>query len=204
MHLSWLGQTCIKLQTKNNDTEATILFDAYKPKKGDFPRSLAADIALFSKGQENALTISQEPFTIDTLGEFDIKGSMVTTWGTPEGVVCYKVTTEGVHVLHLGRIKTKISAEIIESVGKVDVLLIPVGGGENYLSASDAASIITELEPRIVIPIAYQSDNDPDAASVESFIKEVGLKPEVTDKKIILKQKDLPVEETKLMILEKQ
>jgi L-ascorbate metabolism protein UlaG (beta-lactamase superfamily) len=202
MHLSWLGQTCIKLQTKNNDVEATILFDAYRPKTGEFPRSLAADIALFSNGQENALTISQEPFTIDTLGEFDIKGCMVTTWSTPDGIICYKVTSEGIHVLHLGRIKTKISSEIIEGVGKVDVLIVPVGGG-NYLSASDAASIITELEPRIVIPMAYQSDNDPDAADVTAFIKAVGLKPEITDKKIILKQKDLPVEETKLMILEK-
>jgi L-ascorbate metabolism protein UlaG (beta-lactamase superfamily) len=202
MHLSWLGQTCIKLQTKNNDVEATILFDAYRPKTGEFPRSLAADIVLFSNGQENALTISQEPFTIDTLGEFDIKGCMVTTWCTPDGIICYKVTSEGIHLLHLGRIKTKISSEIIEGVGKVDVLIVPVGGG-NYLSASDAASIITELEPRIVIPMAYQSDNDPDAADVTAFIKAVGLKPEITDKKIILKQKDLPVEETKLMILEK-
>ena len=44
---------------------------------------------------------------------------------------------------------------------------------------------------------------DPKAKPVSDFIKELGLKPEVTDKKIIIKAKDLPQEETKLYILEK-
>jgi hypothetical protein len=38
---------------------------------------------------------------------------------------------------------------------------------------------------------------------VTDFIKELGLKPEITDKKVIVKKKDLPQEDMKLYLLEK-
>jgi hypothetical protein len=52
--------------------------------------------------------------------------------------------------------------------------------------------------------VAYHCDTDPDAAPVTAFIKELGLKPEATEKKVIIKKKDLPQEETKLIVLEKE
>jgi hypothetical protein len=71
------------------------------------------------------------------------------------------------------------------------------------LEPAQAARIVTTIEPRLVIPLAYESDSDPKANPVSAFIKEMGLKPELTDKKLIIKSKDLPQEETKLYILEK-
>ena len=38
---------------------------------------------------------------------------------------------------------------------------------------------------------------------IEAFIKELGIKPEPTDKKLSIKAKDLPSEETKVFVLEK-
>jgi hypothetical protein len=51
--------------------------------------------------------------------------------------------------------------------------------------------------------MGYASDSDPEVKPVEDFIKASGLKATVTDKKVILKAKDLPQEETQLMVLEK-
>ncbi|MEK9132693.1 MAG: MBL fold metallo-hydrolase, partial [Patescibacteria group bacterium] len=73
MHISWLGQTCVKLQTKNLDQDVTILIDAYKPKTGEFPRSFSPDVVLFSDGTDNAATLSQDPFTVNSLGEVEVK-----------------------------------------------------------------------------------------------------------------------------------
>ena len=202
MHISWLGGTCIKLQTKFQDEDVTVLIDAYKPSTGEFPRSFSPTLALFSKGNSGAATLSQDPFIMDTLGECELKEVMVTAWPTESGTIIFKLNIEGMSVVHLGALTKKPNMSELENLGHIDALFLPVGGGA-MLNAEDAAALITSLEPRLVFPIAYQCDTDPKAKPVSEFIKESGLKPDTTDKKIIIKKKDLPQEETKLFILEK-
>lgn len=203
MHITWHGQTCIKLQTKYLDEDITLIADPYKPAKGEFPRSFTPNITLFSRGQDNSITLSQDPFIIDTLGEFDIKDIMITTLPGAEESIVFKLVAEGINIAYLGHLNGKLSSATIEGLGKVDVLFIPVGGDKHYLDAAAATELVNEIEPRIIIPIAYQCDTDPSAAPVSAFTKEIGLKSEDSDKKLILKAKDLPQEEMKLMILEK-
>ncbi len=204
MHISWLGQTCIKLQTKNQDKDVIILIDAYKPKKGDFPRNFSPDIALFSQGQDNSSTISPDTFVVDSLGEMEVKNVMIYSLPGFESSVIYKLNAENLNMVHLGRLKKPLENSEMEKIMSPDILFIPVGGGESYLDAKTAAQLANTLEARIIIPIAYNCDTDPDAAPITAFIKELGLKPEATEKKFIIKKKDLPQEETKLMVLEKE
>ena len=204
MHISWLGQTCIKLQTKNLDKDVTILIDAYKPKKGEFPRSFSPDMALYSTGEENAATLSQDPFTMHSPGECEVKGVMIYATPSADGATMYKLNGEGLTLAHLGRLKKPWESGDMEKIIGADILFIPVGGGANYLDAKSAAALATTLEPRIIIPIAYHCDTDPDAQPVTAFIKELGIKPEAAEKKVIIKKKDLPQEETKLIVLEKE
>jgi L-ascorbate metabolism protein UlaG (beta-lactamase superfamily) len=204
MHISWLGQTCVKLQTKNQDKDIVILLDAYKPKKGDFPRSFSPDIALFSHGMDEAATISSEAFIVNSLGEMEVKNLMIyAVTGNEDGVI-YKLNTEGLNIVHLGKLKKGLTNEQMEKIMSPDILFIPVGGGEQYLDAKSAAELANSLEPRLIFPIAHNCDTDPEAAPVTAFIKELGLKAEATEKKVIIKKKDLPQEETKLIILEKE
>ena len=203
MHITWHGQTCIKIQTKYLDEDVTLIADPYKPAQGEFPRSFSPQITLFSHGQDNSVTLSQEPFIIDTLGEFDIKDIMITSLPGAEESIVFKLVAEGINMAFLGHLRGKLSDATIEGLGKVDVLFIPVGGNTFYLDAAAATELINEIEPRIIIPIAYQCDSDPKAAPLSGFIKEIGLKSETSDKKLILKAKDLPQDEMRLMILEK-
>lgn len=204
MHISWLGQTCIKLQTKNQDKDVIILIDAYKPKKGDFPRNFSPDIALFSHGQDNSATVSPDTFVVDSLGEMEVKNVMIYSVPGFEGSVIYKLNAENLNMVHLGRLKKPMENSEMEKIMSPDILFIPVGGGQSYLDAKTAAELANTLEARIIIPIAYNCDTDPDVAPISAFIKELGLKPEATEKKFIIKKKDLPQEETKLMVLEKE
>jgi len=184
------------------DEDITVIIDGYKPSTGEFPRSFSPQIALYSHGEDNVTTLSQEPFIISTSGECEIKGVMCYSHPCQDGQV-FKINSENLNLIHLGKITKKLDAEIIEKLGTPDILFVPVGGTPNYLSLNDVADMITAMAPRIVIPIAYQCDSDPKAGTLSDFIKIVGLKPDVTDKKIIIKKKDLPAEETKLMVLEK-
>ncbi|MDO9509693.1 MAG: MBL fold metallo-hydrolase, partial [Candidatus Magasanikbacteria bacterium] len=175
----------------------------YKPEKGDFPRNFSPDVVVYSNTKENSVTISDSAFIIDTLGEYEIKDNMVYAIAVNNNEMIFKISAEGMNIVHLGNIKDKLSEHIIEKVGTPDILFIPVGDSEKTLDPKKAGEVISMLEPRIVIPIAFQCDTDPKAMPVENFIKEIGLKPETVEKKIIIKKKDLPQEETKIFVLEK-
>lgn len=201
MHISWIGQTCVRLQTKNLDEDVTVIIDGYKPDVGDFPRSFTPQIALYSHGEKDTTTMSQDPFIFSSSGECEVKGVMCYSFPCADGQV-FKINSENINLVHLGKITKKLDDATLEKLGTPDVLFLPIGGGANYLSPQDAADMVTTMEPRIIIPMAYQCDTDPKAGTLSDFIKILGLKPEVTDKKFILKKKDLP-SETKLMVLEK-
>ncbi|HNU96327.1 MAG TPA: MBL fold metallo-hydrolase [Candidatus Magasanikbacteria bacterium] len=204
MHINWLGQTCVKLQTKNlKDEDIVIIIDPYKPEKGDFPRNFSPDVVLYSKTAKDSVTISDSAFIIETLGEYEVKDNMIYALAANDQEMIFKISAEGMNIVHLGNVKEKISEHIIEKLGTPDILFLPVGNGEKSLDPKKAREAVSILEPRVIIPIAYQCDTDPKALPVESFLKEIGLKPEITEKKIIIKKKDLPQEDTKIFVLEK-
>ncbi len=202
MHISWLGNTSIKLQTKNLDEDVIIILDAYKPAIGEFPRSVAANIALFSRGEAESIPLTQEPFILSTLGEVEIKGVMITGLIGEAGDIIYKISAENINIVHLGAHAKKPSPDLVEKMGTIDILLLPVGGGETT-GPETAVEIMNLLEPRIVIPIAQASDINPDHKPVDEFTRLSGLPAEAAEKKLIIKKKDLPAGEMKLVVLEK-
>lgn len=205
MHINWLGQTCVKIQIKNlKDEDVVILLDAYKATQGDFPRSFSPNVALFSHGEKDAATLSQDPFVLNTLGEVEIKDVMIYSLPGDNTSAVFKIIAEGITLVHLGTIIKKPDSATIGKLNGPDILLLPVGGdGKSLIDPALAAELCTAIEPRIVIPIAYQCDTDPKAAPLSQFIKESGMKAEETEKKLIIKKKDLPQEETILKVLEK-
>lgn len=62
----------------------------------------------------------------------------------------------GINVCHLGDLGHTLDKETIKSIGKVDVLLIPVGGVYT-IDAKNAAVVVKQLNPKIVIPMHYKT-----------------------------------------------
>lgn len=203
MHISWLGTTALKLQTKHLETEATVVIDPYKPDKGSFPRSLTADIVLYTRGEEGSVTVSGDPFVLSTAGESETKGVLMTAADTQqEGQIVVRVDAEEMSIGTLGLTKQAPTKQALDVLTGVDILAIPVGHPDG-LSAEQAVKVVNLIEPRVVLPIAFQSDTDPKAAPVDEFLKEIGSKAE-PEKKVILKKKDLPQEDTLVILLEKE
>ncbi len=204
MHISWLGGTSIKLQTKYNDSDVTVLIDPYKSDKGSSPRNLTADVVLLTRGSSDLITLSGNPFTLDTPGEIDSKGVLVTgVAGHTENSVMFRIDIEGVSMAHLGLIKESLTAAQLEMLSGVDIIFIPAGNKAAF-DTEAALKTVNSIEPRIIIPIAFQSDNDPDASSPDAFIRGLGLQVPSEEKKIIIKKKDLPEEETRVILLGKE
>jgi L-ascorbate metabolism protein UlaG (beta-lactamase superfamily) len=72
----------------------------------------------------------------------------------PDGVrnVIFVVELDGIRVGHLGLPAAAPTQAAMEELKDIDILLMPVGGG-NALGASAAADVMTTIDPRIAIPM---------------------------------------------------
>jgi L-ascorbate metabolism protein UlaG (beta-lactamase superfamily) len=61
---------------------------------------------------------------------------------------------DGLRLAHLGDLGHKLSDDQIKQIGKVDVVMIPVGGFFT-LDGKGAAEVVGQLKPRIAIPMHY-------------------------------------------------
>ncbi|WP_269622260.1 MBL fold metallo-hydrolase [Prochlorococcus marinus] len=62
---------------------------------------------------------------------------------------------QGVNITHLGGIAGPINYQDKLLLGRPDILVIGVGGGAKVYNAKEAAAVINELNPKIVIPVQY-------------------------------------------------
>ncbi|MDP1709868.1 MAG: MBL fold metallo-hydrolase, partial [Candidatus Komeilibacteria bacterium] len=114
--------------------------------------------------------------------------------------IIYRLTTESLNLAHLGDLGHELTDEQLEKLGSIDILMIPIGGTYT-LDAKMAAKVITQIEPRIVIPMHYQIPGlKTELKGVEEFLKTCGLASETMDK-LKISPKELPAEETKVIIL---
>jgi L-ascorbate metabolism protein UlaG (beta-lactamase superfamily) len=94
--------------------------------------------------------------------------------GTERGAnTIFRFTLDGVRIAHLGDFgQTALRPEQRAALGEVDVLLIPVGGGPT-IPAEDAAALVRELAPRLVVPMHYRTEQigflDPPDAFLEAL-----------------------------------
>jgi len=107
-------------------------------------------------------------------GEFEVRG--VSVLGLPAGditVMC--VTIDDVRVVAAGRLRRQLTEDEIDALGHVDVLVVPVGGGD-ALGAADAAKLVHAVEPAIVVPARYRATGGTEEYEpVDKFAKEMGL-----------------------------
>jgi len=205
MQIHYFGLSSFKIVAK----DATVITDPFDKKTGLVSPRGAADILILAEKnnpQYSATSgISGDPFLINDPGEYDVKGVTITGLPLLQGdryVSVFLIESEDIKILNLTHIHNfNMKEEDIEALGEIDILIIPVGG-DSVLDASDAAKVVNQIEPKLVIPSHYQiSGLATKAGKLETFIKEMGGKSETMDK-LLIKKKDLPEEQIKLIILE--
>jgi len=216
MYITWLGHSCFKIEEKIGNDLITVVTDPYDDSVGLRLPKIKADIISVSHGHGDHANVDavlpaadRQPVVLDRPGEYEVKGVAAAGIGSyhdkKQGEelgksVIFKFEIEGVKLLHLGDIGTTLSDTQLERIGDVDVMFVPVGG-KFTIDAKDAAEIVRQVEPRIVIPMHYKIDGVKiDIDGVEKFKKEMGNKFETLDK-LKITRKDLPEETTKLVIL---
>ena len=96
-------------------------------------------------------------------GEFEAGGIRVTgipVWhddrqGSERGqVITYLIEADGMRLLHMGDVGEMPAPSYFEKIGKIDILMIPVGGYYT-VDAKGALNIMDTIHPNITIPMHY-------------------------------------------------
>lgn len=213
MQIFWHGLSCIRLEAKTTDVEATLLTDPYDNETGlRFPRTVEADLTLLSHQDRKLFNLetSEHPsFVISDPGEYEVKGIFVHGIQDPaqgkdaQRPVAYRIDAEGISLAFLGHWNRALTNDEIDQLGDVDILLLPVGGG-SVLDANAAASVISAVEPRMVIPLFYELPGLKEKlASVDVFCKKLGVAQRQDMNKLKIVKKDLPTDDMIVTVLER-
>lgn len=210
MEIVWFGQSAFKLSGKN----ISIVTDPYgDPEKlGVKPLKTTADVVTVSHDHwdhNNVAAVSGNPVVFDMPGDYEVKGVVFKGIESKHGDnasepnTIFTIKTEDMTIAHLGDLGEPLSASQLEKINGVDILLVPIGG-KYTLDAEQAAKVVGQIEPKIIIPMHYSAPGikTTNIDTVDKFVKEMGMEPEKMSKLKVLR-KDLP-EEPKLVILELQ
>lgn len=213
MEITWYGHSCFRLTERGMATVVTDPFD--NTSIGYDALKLKADIVTVSHeatGHNNTNAVKGTSHVITGPGEFEIGGVFITgvqTNGHDKKDndelrnTLYVFDYDGITVAHLGDLRRVPSQAEVEALGAVNVALVPVGGGGG-LNAAKAAEVISLLEPNIVIPMHYATqDAKLKLDSLDKFLKEMGLSASQPEASLKVTRTGLP-EETHVVVLEYQ
>lgn len=215
--IQYLGHACFRLRGR----DGIVLCDPFDRSVGlDMGRPSAHIVTVSHKHPDHANVAAVKPmrervFTIDGPGEYEVGGILITGVRTFHdkhkgaelgGNTVYVIHMDDVIFCHLGDLGHELSTQQLDEIGTVDVLFIPVGGGET-IGPNEAVGVISQIEPRVVVPMHYampgQRTFDMDLAPLEKFTHEVGLKEITAEEKLNITAAGLPAEgeETRFVIM---
>ncbi len=212
MIITWQGHSCFKIQDKLGTEGLTLVTDPFDKSLGLKLPNFEADIITVShdhSDHNNVGALRGNPHVVKSAGEYDIKGVMVEgiisyhdeAKGAERGSnIIYRIEMDDITICHLGDLGHVLDNKQLERLEGIDILLVPVGG-KYTLDAKKAVEVISQIEPRIVIPMHYKTkDVKADIDGVDKFIKELGIEASY-EEKLKINKKDLPAEDMELVIL---
>lgn len=190
MEISWYGDNCFLLQ----GDKASLVVDPNPNYSGK------ADIAITTLPEAIKLSDKDGVHVFDWPGEYEAKGIAITLVPFDENVnehLIAHVVIDGYRVAIMGHMNEQLKSEHIEKIGDVDILLLPVGGGDVY-DAKKATSILESIEPKVMIPCLF-TDNGAEFSEV------AGVKfGEAKPKAKFMGTSNLPSDRTDYILLTQQ
>jgi L-ascorbate metabolism protein UlaG (beta-lactamase superfamily) len=208
LDINWLGHSCFRIKGK----EAVLITDPCSPQTGYSIGKVKADIVTVSHnhpGHSYMDGLEADYRIIKGPGEYELKGVFVTGIATyhdkSDGQErgnnnVYVIEMDGITICHMGDIGHLLSSKVIEDIGSVGILLLPVGGLSTIDSAV-AAEIVRTMAPRVVIPMHFKTPVvSRDLEPVDKFLKKLGINEFVPQAKLSINRSTF-TENTQVIVL---
>jgi len=195
MDIVYLGHSSFRLKGK----VASLVTDPFDPKMVglSFPKVSADIVTVSHDHQDHNKTelIKDVKKIVAGPGEYEINGVSIIgiqsfhddKKGKLRGKnTIYIIEMDGLRIAHLGDLGHKLSEKMVEQIGNVDILMIPVGG-EYTIDTPTAVEIVRAIEPKLIIPMHFKipklkKETFAKLTTEEPFVKELGLPIEKTNK----------------------
>jgi len=180
LDITWYGHSCFRISERGR---LAVVTDPFSESIGLPAPRLKGEVVTVSHqqpGHNNIDAVKGRLYTLDGPGEYEIGGVFVTGVALHDEAtgrlnVAYLFEYDNLTVLHLGDLNHVPDQSTIEALGEVNVALVPVGGG-NALRASQAAEVVTMLEPNYIVPMHYaMPDLSMELEPVDKFLKAMGV-----------------------------
>jgi L-ascorbate metabolism protein UlaG (beta-lactamase superfamily) len=216
MDITFLGHSSFKIKTKT----ASVITDPFDSEMVGLKYSgVDGDIVTIShdhKDHNEVDRVSGVKKVVSGPGEYEIMGVSILGYqtfhdeskGSDRGKnTIYVYETERLRLAHLGDLGHMLSEDLVNEIGDIDVLFIPVGG-EFTINSKVASELVRKIEPFFVIPMHYQMQGlNPGTfaklSPVEDFLKESGFVVENMAKFSVKKEDIDENQNTKVIVLEK-
>lgn len=195
MNINWHGQGLFSITAQKSKGETTnIVINPFEKEVGIKEPKLKADVLILGNGSYKKDKISGDPFIISSDGEYDVSGIFVQGFSSNSSNSINLIEAEEITICHMGKFGQKeLSAEQLEQIGDVDILMIPVGG-DPVMDPKEAAKAVAQIEPKIVIPMYFNiSGLKEKLEGVEKFLKTLGAGKDKIEElnKLNIKKKDI-------------
>jgi L-ascorbate metabolism protein UlaG (beta-lactamase superfamily) len=212
--LAWLGHACFRLRGR----DITILTDPYESDGWGYPQLVtSANVVTVSNDHPHHAGIARvdgHPHVLRGPGEYEIGGALI--WGVRTSRLrdnavpgattrntAFIIQVEDLTVCHLGDLATApLSTEELTHIKDADVLLVPVGGNCT-INASQAAAVVAQVEPKLIVPMHYATDETRGRLAldeVDRFCKELGATDASPRNRLSITAATLPNEPTVILL----
>ena len=204
MDIEFFGANCVRLTTK----KASLVIDDTLAHVGSKAITKDNDVVLQTH-PSLAVTESKE-LKIVNAGEYEVQGVSVKGIQARAHIdepgqrtaTMYKCIAEDTHILVTGHVFPDLDDAQLEAIGRVDVMVVPVGGNGYTLDPLGALKLIRKIEPSVVVPTQYDIKGlkyEVPALDLDEAIKNLAMQPKETVDK--LKTKGLETDQQTSLIV---
>jgi len=167
MQIKWKGHSSFLLRSDNGKM---VLTDPFDERVGLPLPKVEVDVVTVSHqhGDHNSTGILPgNPVIVEGAGRhiaagIEIRGIGVyhdDEQGAQRGNnTIFNIILDGINICHLGDLGHQLTPMQVSDIGKVDILLVPVGGFYT-IDAKQAYEIVQQLKPAVIVPMHYKLDD---------------------------------------------
>lgn len=179
MNITWNGGTSFNLNTQK-DKNSNIIDIAIEPVNSKNKENII--LLKSDKIATGQLKAGTKPFLISGPGEYEIGGVFVQSIDTQTKKPFYLIESEEITVCYISSLKQE---DVNLELNNIDILIIDINGSSSD-RAKEAAKIVAQVEPKIVIPMGYNNSKQ-----LDEFLKVMGIEKQEEIPKLNIKNKDL-------------
>jgi L-ascorbate metabolism protein UlaG (beta-lactamase superfamily) len=179
MDIEYKGANCVLITTK----KSAVVTDPKLSTVG--LKDIMPKNAVVIATQSDFLVGGEDAVMMDRPGEYEVRDVSIVGSAAARMIdhdnslqaTIYRTTVGDVRFAILGHIVAPLTEEQLETLGVIDVVIVPVGGSGYTLDAHQAVGVVRQIDPKVVIPTHYAdkaTKYEVPQMELEPFVKELG------------------------------